>query len=142
MSDFLRVINIQIVTLATRDGVPAQEANPLLRFELESGDDFMMSGIPTDIATSISVELNDYDTKDSRLQIADLVGELAIVEKVEIDLLVPQTTVYQSTVYLMPEGFERTISFTMVPSHATLLAILNDAPIFVSRQLVEQANRQ
>jgi len=142
MSDeFYKVINVQILTLATRDGVPDQRTRPLLRYELENGDEFMMSGIPNDIALSLSMELNDIEPKDSRLQIQDIVGELALVEKVEVDIVVPQTTVYQSTVYLIPEGFERSVSFAMVPSHATLLAVLNDAPIYVSRQLVEQSKQ-
>ena len=138
MSDFLQVINIQILTAANREGVPDQRSRPFLRFELEDGSDFIMSGIPQDIAYNLSLELNKIDSKDSRLQIQDIVGELAIVDKVEIDIVVPKTSVYQSTVYLIPEGFERSVSYSMVPSHATLLAVMNDAPIFVSEQLVEQ----
>ena len=140
MSDsFLKVINVQILTLASRDGVPDQRTRPMLRFELESGEEFIMTGIPQDIAISISMQINSMESQESRLQVHDLVSELAIIEKIEIDTVVPQTTVYQSTIYLKPEGFERTMQFSMVPSHATLLAVLNDAPIFVSRALVESA---
>jgi len=140
MDEFLKVINMQILTIATRDGVPDARSRPYLRFEMENGQEFMMNGIPQDIALGISMELNEITTNDSRMTIQDIVGELALVEKVEIDLVVPDTTVYQSTIYLLPEGFERTISYTMVPSHATLLAVLNDAPIYVSKQLVKQYN--
>ncbi len=140
MSDsFLKVINVQILTLATREGVPDQRTRPLLRFELEDGNEFIMNVIPQEIAISISMEINNMESNESRLHLQDIVSELALVEKVEIDIVVPQTTVYQSTIYLKPEGFEKSISFSMVPSHATLLAVLNDAPIFVSKALVEQA---
>ena len=79
------------------------------------------------------------ESQDSRLHIHEIVNQLALIEKVEVDLVVPQTTLYQATVHLIPEGFERTLQFSMVPSHATLLAVVNDAPIYVSEALVEQA---
>lgn len=138
MTNFLKVIDVQILTLATREGVPDQRSRPYLKFELESGEEFIMSSIPMDIARSLSMELNNIQTNDSRLEIHDLVKELSVVEKVEVDVVVPQTSVYQSTIYLTPEGFERSLQFQMVPSHATLLAVINDAPIFVSEALVKQ----
>lgn len=139
MSKFLKVIDVQILTLATRDGVPDQRARPLLRFELEDGREFLMSGIPQDIALNLSMELNSIQSNDTRMQIQDLVSELSLVEKVEIDLVVPNTDVYQATISIVPEGFERSIQYQMVPSHATLLAVINEAPIFVSDALVTQA---
>lgn len=139
---FIKVINVQILTLATRDGIPDDRIRPILRFELENGKEFMMSGIPHDIALNLSLELNDMDSQDSRLQIHDLVGQLAVVEKVEIDLLMPGTDVYQATIFVQPEGFDRSVQYQMVPSHATLLAVKNNASIYVSNELIKQAEEQ
>ena len=140
MSDYLKVIDVEVLTMLKPEEILDEVSKPLIRFELENGDEFMMAGVPEDIAYNISVIINDLDHSDSRLQIHDIVSELAIIERVEIDLVVPNTTVYQSTIYLIPEGFENEISYGMIPSHATLLAILNDAPIFISEQLIKQTS--
>jgi len=134
---FFKVINYQILTLATRDGLPDDRSHPILRFELEDGREFQMMGIPREVAYNLSLYLQSSEISDSRLQIHDLVGQLAIIEKVEIDVLMPGSSLFQATVKLLPEGFERSVEFQMVPSHATLLAILNDAPIFIAKELIE-----
>ena len=139
VSSFVKVINVQVLTLATKDGIPDDKHRPILRFELEDGREFMMSGIPHDVAINISLELNGVQSQDSRLQIHDLIDELALLNKVEIDLLMPGTDVYQATIDLTPEGFERSVQFQMVPSHATLLAVVNNTPIFVADALIKKA---
>ncbi|MCH8907094.1 MAG: bifunctional nuclease family protein [Candidatus Heimdallarchaeota archaeon] len=135
----LEVINVQILTLATKEGLPDDRAKPMIRFELTDGRDFFMVNIPYDIARNIALFLSDQPTPDSRLQVHDLIGELALVERVEIDLFVPNSDVYQATIQVLPEGFERAIRYSMVPSHATLLAVVNDAPIFVADELIKQS---
>ncbi len=139
METFIKVINIQVLTLATNENTPSDRLMPIIRFELEDGRDFIMGGIPQDIAVAISIILNDVETQDPRMQIQDLVSELAVVDRVEIDLIVPNTDVYQATIYLTPEGFNKQLSYQMIPSHATLLAVLNSAPIFIADTLIRQA---
>ncbi len=136
---FVKVINVQILTLATREGLPDENAKPILRFELEDAREFFMVNIPFDIARNIAAHLTDQSSSDSRLQVHELINELALVEKIEIDLLLPGQDVYQATINLVPEGFERGITLQMIPSHATLLAVVNDAPIFIADELVTQA---
>ncbi len=135
--EFLRVINVQVLTLSNPE---EQETGlgsmPFLRFELEDGSYFIMAGIPPDTALHISRYIHNIPVKDSRLQIHDLVHEIAVVEKVEIDSMVPFSDVYQATIYLEVEGFSRPLRFQMVPSHATLLAVSSGAPIFVAKNLV------
>jgi len=130
--EFIRVEEVQVFTLRGSD---RENQMPFLRFLLENGSDFMMSNIPMEIAISLSVYLSKTKVNDSRLKIHDLVSQLAIVEKVEIDSLVPGTGVYQATITLTPEGFSNFLHFPMIPSNATLLAVLNQAPIFVSERL-------
>ncbi len=129
--EFIKVEEVQVFTL--RGGEENQM--PFLRFLLENGSDFMMSNIPMDIAISLSVHLTGTQVNDSRLKIHDLVSQLAIIDKVEIDSLVPGTGVYQATITLTPEGFSSPLHFPMIPSNATLLAVLNGAPIYVSERL-------
>ena len=139
MESFVKAINVQVVALATREGVPDEQIRPLIRFELEDGRIFIMAGIPQNIALNLSLAMNDIKTQDSRLQIHEIVGQLALIEKVEIDLVLPNTDVYQATIYLTPEGFEHKLEYQMVPSHATLLAVLNDAPIYIADTLIQHA---
>ncbi|OLS24563.1 MAG: hypothetical protein HeimC2_22080 [Candidatus Heimdallarchaeota archaeon LC_2] len=136
---FIKVINVQILTLATREGLPDENAKPILRFELEDAREFFMVNIPFDIARNIAAHITDQSSSDSRLQVHELINELALVEKIEIDLLLPGQDVYQATINLVPEGFERGITLQMIPSHATLLAVVNDAPIFIADELITQA---
>ena len=139
MESFVKVIDVQVLTLASREGIPEDKIRPLIRFELEDGREFLMAGIPHEIAFNLSLAMNNMETQDSRIQIHELVGQLAVIEKVEIDLVLPNTDVYQATIYLTMEGFQKQLTFQMIPSHATLLAVLNDAEIFVADTLVKQA---
>lgn len=142
MAKFIKAINIQVLTLASPDGIPDERMRPLLRLEMIDGRDFMMSGIPTETAYNISFELSMQESQDQRLQIHNIVGQLALVEKVEIDFIVPGTEVYQATIYMKPEGFDtKTITFSMIPSNAILLAVANDAPIYVAEDLIKAADQ-
>ena len=137
---FLKVINIQILTSST----PFQQGSNVysamhLKFELEDSSEFMMSAIPVEIALEISRCLNEDEVRDSRLRVWDVIKEISIVEKVEIDSMVPQTQVYQATIELSVEGFSNSLRYQMVPSHATLLAVVSSAPIYISQDLVIQA---
>ena len=98
-----------------------------------------MVNIPLEIAGNIAAHLADQPSPDSRLQIHELVSQLGIVENVEIDLFVPGQKVFQATISVLPEGFERSVTFQMIPSHATLLAVVNESPIFVAEELIKQS---
>lgn len=135
MKEYIKVEQVQVLTLTSPDKDLEQQTLPFLRFILENGSDFLMSNIPTEIAISISVHIQGAESPDSRLQIHELVGQLAIVKDVKIDAVVPGTGVYQATITLLPEGFTNPISFQMIPSNATLLAVINDSPIYISTQL-------
>ncbi|MCY3412977.1 MAG: hypothetical protein INQ03_15165 [Candidatus Heimdallarchaeota archaeon] len=145
MTNYIKVINTQVFTLSTKMAIPDERLQPFLRMEMEDGRQFIMSSIPTDIAYQILFE-NSKRTgsskvpPDPRMQIYNLVGELAIIEKTEIDLIVPGTDVYQATIYLLPEGFSNHIQYQMIPSHAVLLSIANDAPIYVADTLISAAD--
>ncbi len=138
VDEYLLVQKVQVLTLSNPNFVVDQATLPFLRFILENGRDFLMSMIPVDIAVAISAHQSKEVDKDSRLRIYDLVGQLAVVDRVEIDATVPGTSVYQATIWLTPEGFERSVAFSMIPSNATLLAVVNDAPIYVSQRLWEE----
>lgn len=138
MADFLKADKIQVLTLASRDKELESQTLPFLRFLLENKSEFVMSMIPRDIAIAISMHISGTEVNDSRLRIHDLVGELALVEKVEIDSVIPGTGVYQATITVTPEGFSNSLSFQMIPSNATLLAVINDAPIYISSRLWEE----
>ena len=135
--EFLKVVKIQVLTLSNPEEQDTGLGSmPFLRFELEDGSYFIMAGIPPDIALNISRYLYNIPVPDSRLQLHDLINEIAIVEKVEIDSLVPTKDVYQATIYIQLEGFKKTLTYQMVPSHATLLAVSSNAPIYVAKSLI------
>ncbi len=136
MVNYIKAIDIQVLTLANSDGIPDERMRPFLRLEMEDGREFIMSGIPNEIAYNISFELSLQESSDQRMQIHNLVSQLALVEKVEIDFIVPGTEVYQATIYLTPEGFKTQLQFQMIPSNAILLAISNNADIFVAEKLI------
>ena len=138
--NYIKAINIQVLTLANPDGIPDERMRPILRLEMTDGRDFLMHGIPTETAYNISFELSMQESGDQRMQIHNLVGQLALIEKVEIDFIVPGTEVYQATIYITPEGFQTQLQFQMIPSNAILLAVANEADIFVAEQLIQRAD--
>ena len=138
-----RAIQIEVLT-ASPDVFASEEESkrgrfteiPLLSFELENGENFLMANIPVSIAIEITSRLNNLESNDSRLTIAELIPEVLIVEKVVIDSVVPYSTTYQATVTIRLEGFSEVQHFQVIPSHATLLAIIADAPIYVSKSVL------
>lgn len=109
---------------------------PLLNFELENGEHFLMTSIPASIAVDIARRLNGIEGTDSRLTIGELIPEICIVDKIIIDSIVPYSNAYQATVEIRLEGFSEIHRFQMIPSHATLLALIANSEIYVSDDLL------
>lgn len=141
--EFLKVIRIDVLTASpdifTADEKITGRSNgeiPLLNFELENGENFLMTSIPVSIAIEIARKLDGIESADSRLTIADLIPELCIVERVIIDSIVPYSTAYQASIEIRLEGFKEIQRFQMIPSHATLLSLVTNAPIYVSKSVI------
>ncbi|OLS32891.1 MAG: hypothetical protein HeimAB125_04160 [Candidatus Heimdallarchaeota archaeon AB_125] len=109
---------------------------PLLNFELENGENFLMANIPVSIALNISRIIGGIEGNDSRLTLAELIPEICVVEKIIIDSIIPYSNAYQATVEIRLEGFSDVQHYQMIPSHATLLALLANADIFVSDNII------
>ena len=109
---------------------------PLLNFELENGENFLMANIPISIALNISRIIGGIEGNDSRLTLAELIPEICVVEKIIIDSIIPYSNAYQATVEIRLEGFSDVQHYQMIPSHATLLALLANADIFVSDNII------
>ncbi|MCE7741676.1 MAG: hypothetical protein GOP50_04400 [Candidatus Heimdallarchaeota archaeon] len=109
---------------------------PLLNFELENGENFLMTSIPASIAVDIARRLNGVEGTDDRLTIGELVPEVCIVEKITIDSIVPYSNAYQATVEIRLEGFSEIHHFQMIPSHATLLALIANVDIYIADSLI------
>jgi len=143
-NNILRVINIDVLTVRPdvfsseedKSSAPIAEI-PVLNFELENGENFLMANIPLHIAVEIARHINGIESPDSRLTLVTLILELCVVERVVIDSIVPYSTAYQATIDIRLEGFKEVQHFQMIPSHATLLALVANAPIYVSRSLLE-----
>jgi len=142
--NLLKVINIDVLTVRPdvfsseeeKHSSPVAEI-PVLNFELENGENFLMANIPLHIAIEIARRINGIESADSRLTLATLIPELCIIERVIIDSIVPYSTAYQATIDVRLEGFKEVQHFQMIPSHATLLALVSNAPIYVSKSLLE-----
>ncbi len=139
-----KVIKIDVLTARPDIFVDGEEINnghyteiPLLNFELENGENFLMTSIPVSIAVEIARRINGVEGADSRLSIAELIPEICIVERVIIDSIIPYSNAYQATVEIRLEGFSETQHFQMIPSHASLLALIANADIFVSENVVK-----
>lgn len=146
--DLLRVIQVEVLA-AIPDIGGAEEGSvsryfpelPLLNFELENGETFLMANIPFHIALEIARRIEGIETADSRFTLSTIIPELCIVERVIIDSVVPFSNAYQATLEVRLEGFQEVQRYQMIPSHATLIAIIAQAPIFVSRQIVTSSNQ-
>ena len=99
-----------------------------------------MTSIPAAIAVDIARRLNGIEGTDARLTIGELVPEICIVEKITIDSIVPYSNAYQATVDIRLEGFSEVHHFQMIPSHATLLAIISNSDIYVSDNLLHTSD--
>ncbi|GAH55800.1 unnamed protein product, partial [marine sediment metagenome] len=104
-NELLKVIRVDVLT-ASPDIFTSEEETtgkhyaeiPLLNFELENGENFLMTSIPVSIAIEIAKKLNGVESADSRLTVAELVPELCVVERVIIDSVVPYSTAYQASI--------------------------------------------
>ncbi|MHA1345073.1 MAG: hypothetical protein ACTSVO_12790 [Candidatus Heimdallarchaeaceae archaeon] len=141
--ELLKVIRIDVLTASPDIFSPEEEATgkyyaeiPLLNFELENGENFLMTSIPVSIAIEIAKKLNGVESADSRLTAAELIPELCIVERVIIDSIVPYSTAYQASIEIRLEGFNEIQRFQMIPSHATLLSLVAGCQIYISRSVI------
>lgn len=138
-----KVIKIDVFTaspdiFSSEDGAESNyfAEMPLLNFELENGENFLMTSIPAAIAVDIARRINGVEGTDARLTIGELIPEICIVERIIIDSIVPYSNAYQATVEIRLEGFSEIHRFHMIPSHATLLALIADSDIYISENLL------
>ncbi|MHA1199181.1 MAG: hypothetical protein ACTSQF_07510 [Candidatus Heimdallarchaeaceae archaeon] len=142
--ELLKVIKIDVFTaspdvFSTEEGADStyMVEMPLLNFELENGENFLMTSIPAAIAVDIARRINGVEGTDDRLTIGELVPEVCIVEKITIDSIVPYSNAYQATVEIRLEGFSEIHHFQMIPSHATLLALIANVDIYIADSLIQ-----
>ena len=148
-SKLYKVIKIDVLT-ASPDIFSIEEEStrgqyveiPLLNFELEDGENFLMTNIPVSIAIDIARQINGIESADSRLTIAEIIPEICIIERVVIDSIIPYSNAYQATVDIRLEGFSDVQHFQMIPSHATLLALIANADIFIAETLIKGRNEE
>ena len=138
-----KVISVDVLTASPDIFTGEEDKNmtehvdiPLLNFELENGENFLMANIPISIALNISRIIGGIEGNDSRLTLAELIPEICVVEKIIIDSIIPYSNAYQATVEIRLEGFSDVQHYQMIPSHATLLALLANADIFVSDNVI------
>ena len=142
-NELLKVIRVDVLT-ASPDIFSSEEKPkgnhyaeiPLLNFELENGENFLMTNIPVSIAIEIAKKLNGVESADSRLTVAELVPELCVVERVIIDSVVPYSTAYQASIEVRLEGVNEIQRFQMIPSHATLLSLVAGSQMYISKSVV------
>ena len=144
--ELFKVIKIDVLTASPDIFTSEEDAKqgyyaeiPLINFELENGEHFLMASIPVSIAIEIARKLNGVESSDSRLTIAELVPEVCLIDRIVIDSIVPFSNAYQATVEIKLEGFSDIQRFQMIPSHATLLALISGAQIFISDSLIKSA---
>lgn len=121
-----------------------QLSRPIIELKLENNKQLRLMGIPYDIALEIWFHLKNRKNKkkhkprrDPRLTISELVCEIARIDRVVISDILPDLGVYVANVYLKVDGEKEVIEFTMIPSHAILLALLGDADIYVAEKLLK-----
>jgi len=142
--ELFKVIKIDVLT-ASPDIFTSEEdvkrghyaEIPLINFELENGENFLMANVPVSIAIEIARRLNGVESNDSRLTIAELIPEVCLIDRIVIDSIIPFSNAYQATVEIKLEGFTDIQRFQMIPSHATLLALISGAQIFISGSIIK-----
>lgn len=144
LSSDLQVLNLEVLipnpTLSPGKGIT--QNLPLLRMHLEDGSEFVMAGIPLDTSTAILRRLHNKSNPDSRHSCQDVLCEISEVISTTIDCIVPKSSAFAATIRLKVEGFTNELKYQMIPSQAVLLALTADAPIYVSRELIELQKRQ
>ncbi|WFO75942.1 bifunctional nuclease family protein [Desulfurococcaceae archaeon MEX13E-LK6-19] len=119
---------------------------PVIVCRLEDGRDFNLFSVPQDIVVAIR-KIKGYKVEDDRETIYDIL--LSSPESIEavrkhlkrvvIDSINPLTYTYSAIAEFGADG--ALIKRKMVPSHAILLALLSDKPIYVKRELVDEQER-
>lgn len=142
-SKLFKVIKVEVLTASPDIPLSEEEESrgyfpeiPLLNFELENGENFLMTNIPVSIAIEIARKINAVEGADSRLTIAELVPEICVIDKIIIDSVIPYSNAYQATVEIRLEGFTELQRFQLIPSHATLLALIAGTDIYVSSSII------
>ncbi|BCU70532.1 bifunctional nuclease family protein [Stygiolobus caldivivus] len=128
-------------------------AIPTMVLYLEDSREFKMFYIPPEIVILVNKlqGKNEYEqivASDNRESIYDVLYDILsfssdvkeylkkIVNRVIIDDIVRESGVYVATVEFKFDGV--IIEKKLIPSHAVLLALLCDKPIYVKKQLVEE----
>jgi len=128
-------------------------AIPTMVLHLEDNREFKMFYIPPEIVILVNKlqGKNEYEGitgNDNRESIYDILYDIIsfssdikenlkkIVNRVIIDDVIKESGVYVATVEFKFDGV--IIEKKLIPSHAVLLALLCDKPIFVKKQLVEE----
>ena len=132
-------------------------AIPTMVLYLEDNREFKMFYIPPEIVILINKlqGKNEYEHiigNDNRESIYDVLYDILsfsseikenlsnIVNRVIIDDIMRESGVYVATVEFKFDGV--IIEKKLIPSHAVLLALLCDKPIYVKRQLVEEQENE
>ena len=113
-----------------------------LRLELEDGRSLTLVHIPPEIAITID-RLNRGDPPPERQSIFDVLAFNEkfrdvfndVLDRVVIDELNLENGLYNARAVLKSEGLS--LSVKMIPSHAIIMAIILDKPIYVAEELVE-----
>ncbi|MFP3345959.1 MAG: DUF151 domain-containing protein [Sulfolobaceae archaeon] len=128
-------------------------AIPTMVLYLEDSREFKMFYIPPEIVILVNKlqGKNEYEGitgNDNRESLYDILYDIIsfstdikenlkkIVNRVIIDDIIKESGVYVATVEFKLDGV--IIEKKLIPSHAVLLAMLCDKPIFVKKQLVEE----
>jgi len=118
-----------------------QLSRPIIELKLENNKQLRLMGIPYDIALEIWFHLKSKkkykSRRDPRLSISELMCEIAKVDQVIINDILPDLGVYVADVYLKVDGEKDLARFKMIPSHAILLALLSEADIYVAERLLK-----
>lgn len=128
-------------------------AIPTMVLYLEDNREFKMFYIPPEIVILVNKlqGKNEYEGiigNDNRESLYDILYDIIsfstdikenlkkIINRVIIDDVIKESGVYVATVEFKFDGV--IIEKKLIPSHAVLLALLCDKPIFVKKQLVEE----
>jgi Uncharacterized conserved protein len=128
-------------------------AIPTMVLYLEDSREFKMFYIPPEIVILVNKlqGKNEYEGitgNDNRESLYDILYDIIsfstdikenlkkIVNRVIIDDIIKESGVYVATVEFKFDGV--IVEKKLIPSHAVLLALLCDKPIFVKKQLVEE----
>ncbi len=116
---------------------------PVIICELSDGREFVLAHVSWDIAREI-MRIQGDEIGDDRETIYEILFSMpGVIDEIKrnlrrviIDHLNPETLVYSAYAEF---GFDNiTIRRKMIPSHAIMLALLADRPIYVKKALVDE----